>query len=176
MCGSGTKSTESEGTPPARVVLVVPVPKDRSPMPKAMQKMVKCRQQQPRGIAGQFKQTLPPLELPQQQQQRQQQQQLVGDREIADQYRRLYGTVHTWSRHFLAPPPTIPTLTQDEAQLVRVVVLLDSLDPILENNPLRRSLMEGLVGHQIPFMLDGNSMSPIHLKATSSHLSKQLKH
>ena len=93
----------------------------------------------------------------------------MDDKEITDQYRRLYGTVHTWSHHFLAPPPAIPTLTEAEDQLVRAVVLLNNLDPILESNPLRRSVMEGLVGHQISVMLGGNSMSPVHLEITQVH-------
>ena len=91
------------------------------------------------------------------------------DREITDQFRRLYGTVHTWSSHFLAPPPAIPRLTEAEDQLVRAVVLLNSLDPILESNPLRRSVMEGLVGHQISVMLDIKSMSPVHLEIAPVH-------
>ena len=100
----------------------------------------------------------------------------IDDREITDQYSRLYGLVHIWSHLILAPPPAIPTLTKVDDQLVRAVVLLKNLDPILKSNPLRRSLMEGLVGHRISVMLDVNSMSPIHLEATGSHLSKQLKH
>ena len=83
----------------------------------------------------------------------------MDDREITDQYRRFYGTVHTWSHHFLTPPPAIPTLTEAEDQLVRAVVLLGDLGSVLGSGPLRRSVMEGLVGHQISVMLDVNSMS-----------------
>ena len=86
----------------------------------------------------------------------------IDDREITDQYRRLYGTVHTWSHNFLPPPPSLPTLTDAEDQLVRSVVLVDRLDPILSNNSLRRSVLEGLVGNQISIMLSGSSMSPVH--------------
>lgn len=86
----------------------------------------------------------------------------MDDREITGQYRRLYGTVHTWSHNFLSPPSSLPTLTDTEDQLVRSVVFVDRLDPILSNNSLRRSVMEGLVGNQISIMLNGSSRSPVH--------------
>ena len=89
----------------------------------------------------------------------------MDDRKITGQYHQLYETVHTWSDLFLThPPPRIPKLIEAEDQLVRAVVLLDNLDPILENKFLRRSLMEGLVGRQISLMLDVNSMSLVYLE------------
>lgn len=94
----------------------------------------------------------------------------MNDREITDQYRRLYGKVQNWSGQFLAPPQSIPTLTDAENQLVRVVFLMDNLDLILSNSFLRRSVMEGLVGHQISIMLAGSSMSPNHLELAPSSI------
>ena len=99
----------------------------------------------------------------------------MDDREITDQYRRLYGTVHTWSHNFLAPPPSQPTLADAQDQLIRAVVLFDRLDPILSNGSLRRSVMEGLVGQQISIMLAGNSRFPVHLETTPVH-SELSKH
>ena len=99
----------------------------------------------------------------------------MDDREITDQYRRLYGEVHTWSHNFLVPPPSLPTLADAQDQLIRAVVLFDHLDPILSNNSLRRSVMEGLVGQQISVMLAGNRMFPVHLEITPVH-SELSKH
>jgi hypothetical protein len=87
----------------------------------------------------------------------------ADDRDITTQYQRLYlEDVRTWSRHFLAPPQSLPVFNPHEEQQLRTVVLINDLDAIMANDSLRRSTLEGLVGSHISRMLGQQSMFFTH--------------
>lgn len=74
---------------------------------------------------------------------------VVDDYSIVRLFEQLYQEVHTWSSEFVTNSTLAPTLTADDENLIRHVVLVKDLSPILRDRSLRRKVVEGIVGHTI---------------------------